>query len=677
MPMLSAINSNKWPIAVLVTLSGVGFFLIRDALPVIMQDELVYSMASRKYPVAESEYGNYLFNWVFSASNACGSGFYACAKALNVGFLLGAGICIFGLASFFVGRVASTAIAVSLVMGPSMINASFFMPESMLIFFVYLSLWLAWRVRETPSIQNYGLLVLSLLAATLVKPHAWALVVAIAIFMGVVSSSNSKLKFLSNAGLLFLLVLGGRLVSGFLIAGPVGLNLIGPGYGFSFENLTASSIESFSASAAGSTISASSDSMALVPAILNQLLRHSVALAFVVGFLPFARIFFDFKVQHMMVGFKNSDASALRFLTLLMIGLFLLMTAIFSVYVTSTGDDHSDRILGRYFEFLLPLIWLSFLAGLEHFSKRKTVVLVLLTMAFYGAASWLLAGLDLRLVDSVALYGLMGGTGWWQPLVLAGLGLALISLKGAATLKAVTPAVAGVLVTALVWPFFIQLAKVPGQIEAAAKHISSLEAQGLSDVKVLAGPSKGRLEALKFYLDDESVLIEAVDGNNPELSAKLDNSFGVALLDGAYFVGDFSNVHSGDGYVILNVDESHVEKTGFTAFRGLVDSLDGFSSPSTLGFWLVEDLGSLRLSKQAPTSGVIQMLLSTSPDSGDLVIAVSIGDSEYEIAVPGGGQVSQVELPTESWPAEAQLRIRMVGSVTSGRLSIADLRIVG
>jgi hypothetical protein len=87
---------------------------------------------------------------------------------------------------------------------------------------------------------------------------------------------------------------------------------------------------------------------------------------------------------------------------------YLLSVASFTALVTYSGDDHSGRMLGRYFEFLVPFV---FIAGLMEITKREKIAggRKVLIFALFGilALSWLVIinRSEFQLADSALLLG--------------------------------------------------------------------------------------------------------------------------------------------------------------------------------------------------------------------------------------------------------------------------------
>ena len=74
MKIKSFLNQN-YVLVVVGTLTSLFLMLqmrVQSILPAIMQDEYIYSIQSRKVPLAELDYPNYHYSWLYYATNACG-----------------------------------------------------------------------------------------------------------------------------------------------------------------------------------------------------------------------------------------------------------------------------------------------------------------------------------------------------------------------------------------------------------------------------------------------------------------------------------------------------------------------------------------------------------------------------------------------------------------------------
>jgi phosphoglycerol transferase len=322
-------------------------------LPSIMGDEYVYTSAARHLPFAEQFFSNYVFSWIMSATNMCGTDFYVCTKSINSVFFAIAIIFTFLIAIRYLTFGWSVFVASVTALSPIAIPVSYFMPEIMyfaaMTGVVLVALWIADQDRWLLwSISGIALGV-----AALVKPHAIFMLPAFTIFAFVVAYKQVEGNWISGLKSATASVVGfvvAKFGLGFLFAGTEGLKLFG-GYGSPVEALTSivGNTEPKVAEAQG--IEATGVEL-FVSVASGHLIMHLAAVLLIAG-LP---LLLSLRV---MVSVANKSepvgpVSSLFVLVGLITFSIITVVAIFEAYVTVGGDDHSDRLILRYYEFLIP-----------------------------------------------------------------------------------------------------------------------------------------------------------------------------------------------------------------------------------------------------------------------------------------------------------------------------------
>ena len=405
--MSRLLHSSFGPALLIAFASVFVFFRFLPTLPSVMQDEYVYLTQALLEPVAENDFGNFLHSLIYGVVGNAGEQFYTAVKFLNFVFLFIFGLSVFLTAKLYLGRGVATALGAGSVLSATGMYASIFTPEvmffgiaSMAIYFLCLS-----GREEGARGTIYLLLAVVLLGlAGLVKPHAFILVAGILCYFLLLIGTR-RLKLVEGLTSLGSVTLGYPVVKlglGFLIAGESGLTLLGSSYERSLENFF-SRIFSFaqvSHSAAGaggiSPLSTGTSSASVASFTFAQFFVLLSALLFMTFGLP------------LLLFRPLGKLTDFQLLVLVVSAVYLVAIAAFSALVTLGGDDHSDRVLGRYFEFLVPFI---ILAGLVEVAKRENISkrrLVLLFVSIGGAGiSWmaLLNYKDFRFSDSGILLG--------------------------------------------------------------------------------------------------------------------------------------------------------------------------------------------------------------------------------------------------------------------------------
>ena len=321
-------------------------------LPSIMQDEYIYTSQARHLPFAEQFYSNYLFSSVMGLTNYCGDEFYACTKAINSFFFIGTVIFTLLIALRFLSFRWSVFVASVTALSPIAIPVSYFMPETMYFSMMTMTIWLTLVASQK---QNWLLWIvsgLSLGATALVKPHAVFMLPAFVVFAFIFAYKKAGSNWLhgiragATTAVGFLITKFGL---GFAFAGTEGLKLFG-GYGSPVGALAgAAGAEEV---AVGTEGAARSGLEVLVTVASTHLLAHASAMLLLAG-IP---LLLSLRVSYSVVRTKQpiGEVSSLFVLVALITVSMVVVVALFEAYVTASGDDHSDRLILRYYEFLIP-----------------------------------------------------------------------------------------------------------------------------------------------------------------------------------------------------------------------------------------------------------------------------------------------------------------------------------
>jgi phosphoglycerol transferase len=323
-----------------------------NVLPSIMQDEYIYTSQAKNLPFAEQFYSNYIFSFVMGLTNYCGDEFYACTKSINSVFFIGTVLFVFLIAARFLTFRWSVFAASVTALSPIAIPVSYFMPETMYFTMMTVTIWLTLLVSRKDSGILWIVSGLSLGATALVKPHAIFMLPAFAIFALIFVYKKSAGSWLQSLIATTAVVAGfmiTKLGLGFAFAGTEGLKFFG-GYGSPVGALTgAAAAEEVSV---GGEAAVRSGLEVLVSVASIHLVTHASAMLLLAG-IP---LFLSFRVSYSVVKTKApiGEVSSLFVLVALLTVSMIGVVALFEAYVTASGDDHSDRLILRYYEFLIP-----------------------------------------------------------------------------------------------------------------------------------------------------------------------------------------------------------------------------------------------------------------------------------------------------------------------------------
>ena len=550
-----------WVLAPLVL--GLGSVtMLFGVLPKIMQDEYVYSSQARNSPFGEHQLSNYLFSWVMSFTKLCsGESFYGCAKAINVLMFLVGILLVYLIAIRVLNQVWAVVVASITALSPLAIQTSFFMPETMYFMAMMFSVWIALVASEKGTYWLWGLLGVTLGLTSLVKPHAIFLLPALMAFTLLIEARRvgdaKKRKLMAT-----LIVAAGFFVSkaavGFAFAGVNGLRLFG-GY--------ESPVESTGRILRSETLNGQETSLAGQPttgfeAFFNvastHLFMHAAAMLLLAG-IP---LLLSLRVLWRILSTRETIgvASSIMLLTSLLALSMLLLVPVFEGYVTASGQDHSTRLILRYYEFLIPLFVIaSFLVPrfVEPSRKSRFIQATLVasaSLSFAGIFSSLFTG---RYVDSTTLAGFEDA----RPILIA----ISIAIAISAFVWASNPVIGhfwisrGTIPLLLVTSMFVSQGLLVRTTSneayfgfAGKAANKALEFASGEDI-VVVGENRAAVFTAKFWIDKSNIrdlllVAGSTLSSDSELIAGVDY---LVVFDEIKLSGDFELLQAGEGYRIL------------------------------------------------------------------------------------------------------------------------------
>lgn len=382
--------------------------------PAILGDEYLYSLNARKAspwgPALAGDFSNYLFNFVYQSTNVCGEAFYQCGKILNIAFYMGFIFTTYLIAKRFVDFWLAYGFAVFAALSPLSVYTSMFLPESMYFFFIGLLLLATLKALSDFSWFNWAVTGAAIGTASLVKPHAWLSALAIGFTLLVVGLTQKSIglkgTFLSGAALVAGAVLS-RLVFGFLVGGPKALGFFGVYVGAdTLQQVTSGT----NPNVAPEEVVGSSPLDGVVALFLPQLNIHFLSLVALMG-LSLALVVAG--VVDLVQTRELTAARSMTLLSLIWLMVIVIEIVMFTGWVTGGGDDHTTRVLLRYYDFMFVLVPLAALAAIKsEFWLRMNVfvrwslagvLLAFLTPAFTG----FFGELTIQIADAPNLAGLV------------------------------------------------------------------------------------------------------------------------------------------------------------------------------------------------------------------------------------------------------------------------------
>jgi phosphoglycerol transferase len=408
------IRPSKQEALLFLALGSLGlwlFFRIDDINPAILGDEYLYSMNSRKSLPWDSlpagDFSNYLFNLVFQLTSLCGPNFYGCAKILNIIFFLAFLYVLFSVARKFLPLWLSLLFVIAAGLSPLSVYPSMYLPESMYLFFMALLMLQTMKAISLFSKESWIVVGVVLGLAALVKPHAWlsaiAIVVALVVF-GLASSSNGPRKTLLSLAYLAVATLITRVVIGLAVGGIKAVNFFGQYVAEDTFDVVLGQGSSMEAGVASNPIETV---LSLFP---SQAYTH---LLVVVAIMAPSLASILASVSAAIQTRRPSEPSQFSIFILIWLLTLMVQVVAFTGWITGSGDDHTTRVLLRYYEFLFVFVPLAgLIAAHSGQSTRLNVfarwgifvaLVALMTPAFTG----FFANLTIQIADAPTLAGLV------------------------------------------------------------------------------------------------------------------------------------------------------------------------------------------------------------------------------------------------------------------------------
>ena len=528
-------------------------------LPSIMGDEYVYTSAAKHLPFAEQYFSNYIFSWVMSATNMCGTDFYVCTKSINSVFFALAILFTFLIAARFLSFGWSVFVASVTALSPIAIPVSYFMPEIMyfaaMTGVVLVALWVA----DKGKWQLWSLVGISLGLAALVKPHAIFMLPAFTIFALVISyklTSGSWFAGIRSAGTTILGFSVAKFGLGFLFAGTEGLKLFG-GYGSPVDALT--SVVENQAPTVSQEAGTQATGLELLASVTFGHLAMHLAVVLMIAGLPLLlslRVLLSVAKKPEPVG----PVSSLFILVGLITFSIIAVVAVFEAYVTVGGDDHSDRLILRYYEFLIPQFIVMGLL-LPRFTDSKLVWRILqgsiVVIAALFFSIFYPGNFEQQYADSSTLPGLAASGGLFVAVAVA--------IAAAILYWIFTPEEGNVLIGRFVIPLFLIVALVLSQsklievngTQAYFDQAGWASRDALKDVPgdriIVIGQLRTEVVTVKFWIDEPNIKeLLVLEGSNVSLDMLPDSDYAVTLRN----IGvDFAHevVTEGEGFKLVKI----------------------------------------------------------------------------------------------------------------------------
>ena len=628
-----------------VAMGSWTFLRVSQIKPAILGDEWVYVVTSRvDSPWSANpsyDLGNYLFNFVYQSTNLCSDSFYSCGKFLNLIFFTGFVLILFAIALRFLPFLVSYIFLISVYLSPLSIYVSMYLPESLYFMVLAAALYAVVRVMDSGQDKWWITAGVMIGLAALVKPHALFAAMAFGIYL--IISNLGRAPFvrtlLLNVGYFVGGFLAARLVVGLLVAGPKSLNILGA-YG------ATNSVGEFVTGAGGAiapttgTLVGAGPVVAAVQMFLPQLGTHTLVVSALFGGVLAALL------MAVLETFRRRTSGSMEKLTLLIVIWLLVMliiVALFTGWVTGAGDDHTTRVLLRYYEHMIPIATLGalvFAFNKEGLAEAKPWVRITAAAAVFSLTSVSFAGffsgLAIQIADAPSVAGLVVDVGIFN---LVGVVVAF-SILTLAFFPKVAPVVllASIAATSVGtgWVTTEKYIEARGEFSAADTGgqfaRGTVPAAEVSGVYVIANSRfDGRVASLWMESDNPLAIVERgafIEYTTLETSPTWVLAIGEAALTD--FIGT-SIV--GDGYILYQVTGNEEIILGSGANHPRIKSLEGFSAPMGDAIWTTGNEAQINLNSSLPANAKVELTLNAMPGILGQEVQVTVGDSTVILSI--------------------------------------------
>ena len=656
-------------ITTVVAMAAWLFSRVAQVNPAILQDEWIYVITSRvDSPWAAApayDLSNYLFNFLYSSTNLCSEAFYSCGKLLNLVFFTAFALLIFSVAVRFMPFWAAFTALVALYLSPLSIYVSMYLPESLYFALLALAFWLLVRLLESENRMQWALVGGALGLAALAKPHALFSVAAFGIFLIIWElSRRSNLKTLFKSALIF----GGgflavRVLVGLAVAGPKALNLFGS-YGAAgavgeFVAGAGSAVAGEQAGVVGAGPVAGAVALFL-PQISTHFLVITALLGGVLALILLAAI----------ESVRKSDRSiesSLAILMLVWIGVMLIVVALFTGWITGNGDDHTSRVLLRYYEFLVPIAMipaLSFLFSKSGYLESKLWSRLAATAALFVASSLAFTGffsqLQIQIADAPSVAGLISDADIWN---LVGVASVVGVLALAFFPRVASYLLVGTLAVSMIgtgWVTQIQYLNARGDLneaDIAGKFARSYVPEAeIADITILANSRfDGRVASFWLESDNPLQILErgaAVDPSDLESGTKWVLALGLTTLDGAT-----GQKVSGPGYTLYELTSEFDFSLSGSNTETVLEGVEGFDLDMGGLLWTSGNEASISLSKNLPARAELRMEISAMPGIYGQEVTLTLGDSTVVLLIQDAYATNVLDVKFANTAPASQIKI--------------------
>lgn len=623
------------PVALLAIFNLISRIFIIS--PAIVPDEYIYAKYSRLVPMAEAAIPDYLFYWVFGATKTCGVNFYTCGKAINILFFVGVAILVYLISSKLLPAWASWMLSCLTLLSPLGYYASFFMPEMMFFFAALLVVYLMLNLQPKHGWKVYLGLGMVLGLASLTKPHALFLGAPIAILAIYLARSGDQkkpwLQVVLNVASAALGSLVSKFALGFIFAGVNGISLFGSSYTGTLSSVGSTTQTNVAKTGVAQEAVSQVEQTNYFGIFLSQIGAHSIA----TGLMYMASI----SLGYLAFKHASNESSGLKKLFVIAgstLGTGIITIALFTAIVSGSGTDHSDRIMVRYYDYLLPIAYILLAASSYQLARQKLklksfiVPMVALLVAVF-ALSTQLAPFKPNFYDGTSLDGFLN----WPWLGWASIGITTLILFLAKSGKRIQFVLTvGLLIPLVTLGSFAAAAQslAPSSVidrfdraaEFARNYLLEAEFEQLTVISYESYP----LSRALLQIDNASVDFRLIEKGQTFDVSTLDDNKDWVLLIGDSFINTVGCIRQqGNGYQLIklcrNTKEYYFNQE--ISQSSIVTSVEGIGSPENWGAWTIASKAIINFKEPIPANSKIVLTMAAATFAEEQEYLATLGDS--------------------------------------------------
>jgi phosphoglycerol transferase len=612
-------------------------------------DEYTYSSSSRLLSIGDTLTPNYLYKIIFRTTNLCGSGWLECARLINIIFYVCSVPLIYLVASKFLSEKKSLLITILSIIGPVSTYTAYFMPESMYYFFFWLLILVLASNNSLVASQKIFTVTIILGLLSLIKPHAFFLIIPIFLYGIYINYSIKNNIFYWAIKFILILSLGiivTKLVIAYYFSGNQGLTLFGAGYnglGSFILNFALANIENM---------------FKVVSEVIKQIIGHWAALSIIFGPLLCVLVSLALKLNNKLDSELTSARVMQKNFAVLTLLMLLCMSGISSFFAAGMGvqlESEASRLHMRYYNFLLPMILISGMLDVEgNDLKRRFLISIPFICLVIYVISTAFVILKPNYVDSPEMRGIYSNKFIFYTLALGSLAAIILWIK--------KPKISLMIFIFLIYPCYLIASNYYVNLELRNRMYLSpydkvaifaaqfLTKKDTSNLVLIAPPSALGVQVLsQIYIDNPNVRILTLPEGSAINEQALGRSFKWVASSGEYPLDLPSNFgFKFDGFQINRIiSKTEVVDLSSDRWPGYIEYVKGLGPAEPWGRWSRGKIVEIKFINPLPLDFSLRINASPYGNNVNKNFLVIVGKQERTFVLSGNNQEVVVDFSGE------------------------------